>query len=164
MRLSLNVPVPGTVRRAVESLRPLVAGRRSGYTLVCKRLGEGGRRAATRKRVRRALAGQPAFEVRTDGVDVFERPASGEAPVVYLAVEGPELVALHERLCEVVDPVPDVEGSDYVPHVTVGRAADPRTVERVRTRAPEPHRWTVDTLEFWDATHGESVGRVSLPA
>jgi hypothetical protein len=162
--LSLNVPVPGSIRGHVDSLRPLLDEDRRDHTLVLKRLGGESHPARTRKRVRRLLRGQPPFAVELAGVGCFEAPARGETPVVYLAVESAALVRLHEDLCEIVDPVPGLEGSAYVPHITIGRATAPDVIERVTARAPEPETWTVSELVFWDARHEEVAGRVSLPA
>lgn len=164
MKQSLNVPIPGKIRRQVDTLRPYLRANREEHTLVCKRLGEGDTGAAVRKRVRRELAGQPPFEVRTTGIETFDQPARGDAPVVYLAVESPPLVDLHERMCDVIDPVPGLEGSDYVPHISIGRAETEAALQRLEHRAPEAETWMVSQLVFWDGRHGEEIGRVSLPA
>jgi 2'-5' RNA ligase len=161
---SLNVPVPGDIRRQVDTLRPYLGTDRQQYTLVCKRLGDGNDGAAVRKRVRRELAGHPPFEVRTTGLETFDDPARGDAPVVYLAVESPPLVALHERLCDVVDPVPGIEGPDYVPHITIGRGGSNSSIQQLEHRRPVAKSWTVSRLVFWDGRHGEEIGRLSLPA
>lgn len=161
---SLNVPVPGAIRRQVDALRPHLRANRHEHTLVCKRLGEGDNGAAIRKRVRRELAGQPPFEVRTTGIETFDQPVRGDAPVVYLAVESPPLVALHRRLCEVVDPVPGLEGSDYVPHITIGHAETDAALQRIEQEPPNSVTWTVSQLVFWDARHREEISRLSLPA
>lgn len=162
--LSLNVPVPGSIRRHVDTLRPLVGEDRRDHTLVLKRLGNDAHSAGTRKRVRRALRDQPPFAVRLAGVGCFEDPASGDAPVAYLAIESPALVGLHEELCDVIEPIPGLEGAAYVPHITIGRVPSSTAIERLETRAPEPETWSVSELVFWDARHEETVGHVSLPA
>lgn len=162
--LSLNVPVPGSIRKHVDTLRPLLGADRRDHTLVLKRLGEESHPAGTRKRVRRALSGQPPFAVKLTGVSCFEEPARGETPVLYLAIESAPLVRLHEALCDVVDPIPGLEGPAYVPHITIGPAPDPDAIARIKARAPEPESWTVSELIFWDARHEEPVGRVPLPA
>lgn len=162
--MSLNVPVPGSIRKHVDTLRPLLGNVRRDHTLVVKRLGEESHPAGTRKRVRRALNGQPPFAVKLTGVGCFEEPARGEAPIVYLAIESAPLVRLHEELCDVVDPIPGLEGAAYVPHITIGRATDPGAIDRIEARAPDPESWTVSELVFWDARHEEPVGRVPLPA
>ncbi len=177
---SLNVPVPGAVERRAEELRPALLpfdAVRERRTLVCKRLGEspvGGGRASEaarrdgvarlRERVRSALAGAPAFEARVANVDYFERPASGDAPVVYLAVESPGLRKLHRRLCSTFDPVPGIEGDDYVPHVTLARGGPVEAARRLAEREVEPVTWTVDRLSLWNATYDEAVDEFRLPA
>ena len=124
---SLNVPLPGEVSAlAADLARDLPGARaraRKERTLVVKRLGRGDRSEFRRlaARTREALAGQPCFEARVAGVDLFEEAVAGPSPVVYLAVESRGLVALHRRLVEVFDPVEGIEGEGYVPHVTVAR-------------------------------------------
>ncbi len=162
---SLNAPVPGRVARIADDLSPHLSAfdhRRRRHSVVCKRLGEG-RRGPLAERVRRVLSGAPAVEARIDGIDVFENPPKGSAPVVYLAVESPGLHRLHERLCEVFDPIPVLEGDDYVPHVTLARDADVETARRLAERSVDPVTWTVSELQFWDATDREVVRRFSLP-
>lgn len=167
---SLNVPVPSDVARTAGRLaRDLPAATerpRGEHTLVAKRLGTGGyeRYHAVEARVRELLAGQAPFRVRVAGVDAFERATSGTSPVVYLTVESPELHALHELLCDHFDPVADVEGTDYTPHVTVARGGSMAAAERLCEQSVDPIEWTVDELSFLDAERGAEAGRVSLPA
>jgi len=164
---SLNVPLPSSVTRTATRLaRDLPSARarvRGEHTLVCKRLGEGpyGRLAA---RLREALAGTPVFEARVTGVDYFAEAVTGPSPVVYLAVESPQLRQLHDRLAETFEPVEGMEGEAYVPHVTVARGGDRAGVERLAAREVEPITWTVTELLAYDAERGESTGRFSLPA
>lgn len=166
---SLNAPVPSAVGRLASSLAAQLhdSDVRTRHTLVVKRLGGGDRatvaddaRATVADDVRAALAGAPACEARVGGLDVFENPA-GRAPVVYLAVESPGLVQIHEQLCDVFEPVSGLEGDDYDPHVTIARGGDAR---RLLDREIDPIRWTVDRLELWDATARESVESIALPA
>jgi len=167
---SLNVPLPSAVTSLAADLAaelPLAEARGRGeHTLVAKRLGGGDHAAYARLegRARDSLRGQPAFEAKVTGVEQFETAATGPSPVVYLAVESPGLLALHERLCERFDPVEGLEGEDYVPHVTVARGGDADAARRLVERAIEPRRWTVDALAFFDADRGQEVSRVSLPA
>jgi 2'-5' RNA ligase len=167
---SLNVPLPSAVTalagRLARDLPRARARPRGEHTLVAKRLGEGDHAAYARleSRAREALRGQPAFEARITGVAQFETAATGPSPVVYLAVESPGLVALHERLCETFEPVDGVEGADYVPHVTVARGGDPETARRLTERAVDPVEWSVDSLTFYDAERGQSASSLSLPA
>lgn len=176
IRRSLNVPVPGRVAAVAGDLRPALAAFErveERHTLVCKRLGEAGRDAAgadpagLETRVRRALAGAPAFEARVSEIGAFEEPWAGPGPVLYLAVESPGLHEVHRRLCEALGVVEGIEGGEYVPHVTLARGggeAAEEAVERLLETEFEPVTWTVGELLFWDARYDEVVGRVSLPA
>ena len=171
---SLNVPVPPAVRSLADDLAPRLSGLvpREEHTLLLKRLGALDDHHVAEARVREALAGAPAAEVRVSEVSAFQNPPSGPAPVVYLAVEGSGLYDLHERLCTAVDPVPGLEGEGYVPHVTLARGDDgslggptPReTARRLDGESVGPVTWTVEELHFYDARHGERSGTVSLPA
>ncbi|MFT4947395.1 MAG: 2'-5' RNA ligase [Natronomonas sp.] len=167
---SLNVPVPGRVAAAAhEVARELPRARirnRGEHTLGVKRLASDRDAPYSRieARARESLRGQPAFEVRIDEIDLFYDPPVGTAPVVYFAVESPELLALHERLTSEFDPVDDrIEGGSYTPHVTIARGGSVETAERV-TGEIEPIEWTVSELVFWDATHNQRISTVSLPA
>jgi hypothetical protein len=113
-------------------------------------------------RSREVLAGQCSFEVRVTGVECFETAVVGSAPVVYLAVESPELCRLHRQLAAVFPPVEEIEGPEYTPHVTVARGGSRHGAERVTDRAVEPISWTVSELLFWDASCHQSVSTVSL--
>ena len=167
---SINVPLPSAVTSLAADLAsdlPLAQRRGRGeHTLVAKRLGDGDHAAYARLEAqgREALRGQPAFEAKVSGVEQFEAAATGPSPVVYLAVESSGLVALHERLCERFDPVDEVEGDKYVPHVTVARGGDRDAAARLVERNIEPVRWTVDELSFYDADRNQPVSRLSLPA
>jgi len=167
---SLNVPLPSSVTRLAARLaRELPRARarpRGEHTLVCKRLGDGDHAAYARleARARDALAGAAPFEARITGVGRFETAATGPSPVVYLAVESPELGALHDRLCGEFDAVEGMEGDAYVPHVTIARGGDADAARRLVERDIEPIAWAVDSLSFFDAERGQSVSRLSLPA
>ena len=190
---SLNVPVPGEVAGLADELHPRLVGLetiRQRHTLVCKRFesgregtesggkgaktgrrrDEGGREgggepalARLRERLRPVLRGTPAFEARVVGVDVFEQPARGEGPVVYLDVESPGLCRLHRTLTDAFGVIDGLEGEDYVPHITLGRGGSPAALEGLRGRAIEPVSWTVSTLVIWDSRYREAVTRYSLP-
>jgi 2'-5' RNA ligase len=165
---SLNVPIPGQVARVAADLRPRLTGFdriRDRHTLVLKRLGDLDHAtfSSMEKAVRQVLDGAPAVEAAVTGIDAFQEPVTGPAPVVYLAVDSPGLFDLHRRLLEVVDPVAGLEGPDYVPHVTLARGGDSVALERVLQPSIEPVSWTVTTLEFWDAGRNERAGRLSLP-
>jgi 2'-5' RNA ligase len=167
---SLNVPLPSDVPAlATELARELPRARartRGEHTLVLKRLGTGDRGVFQRRRerTREALAGAPAVDARVAGVDYFETPATGPAPVVYLAVESPGLEALHARLCERFDPVEGIEGDEYRTHVTIARGGAIDAAKRLTRRDVDPIEWTVSALHFFDADRGQRAGRLSLPA
>lgn len=167
---SLNVPVPAAVSRRASDLASAVprarSRRRDEHTLVAKRLGTGDRTTYQHlaARAREVLDGMPAFEARVDSVGYFDRPASGEGPVVYLAVDSPGLEQLHQRLCETFDPVSGIEGDDYVPHITIARGGTQQAARRLADRSIEPVEWTVSEVTFWDADHHQPAGTVPLPA
>jgi 2'-5' RNA ligase len=157
---SLNAPVPSAVARLASGLAAdlLDATVRERHTLVVKRLGEGAPSRLSGE-VRRVVAGTDPFSARVTGVDVFDDPPTGEAPVAYLRVESPGLERLHRRLCERFDPVDGIEGDEYTPHVTVARGGD---AGRLRGRDPD-REWTVDRLLVWSGRYEEPVETVALP-
>lgn len=167
---SLNVPVPPRVARlAIDVARSIPGSEpriRGEHTLVVKRLGTGTRDAydGLQARAREALAGQPPFEIRVSDLDYFAEPATGRSPVTYLAIESPELIALHRRLTRRFGPREELEGDAYVPHVTATRGGSIRDVEAVCDRDIDPIQWTVTELVFWDGERSERISRVSLPA
>lgn len=158
---SCNVPVPADISRLARGLatETLTATPRDRHTLVAKRLGDGDA-AVLARRLRESLDGLDPFTVHISGVEVFDRPPTGPAPVAYLAVESPALSRLHRRLCSVFDPIVGLEGDEYVPHVTVARGGD---ADRLAGRAVDDAGWTVESLSLWSATYEESVERFSLP-
>lgn len=162
---SLNVPVPGRLRRLADELAPVLAPLGTVVdrpTLVLKRLGDRPD-PGLEKRARRVLAGAAPFEAAATRLDAFEDPPSGPAPVVYLAIEAPELGRLHADLCEAFEPATGIEADDYVPHVTLARGGDPDDVRRALGTAVEPVRWRVEALVFYDGRYREPVGRLPLP-
>lgn len=164
---SVNVPVPGRVRTLANDLYPELVGFesvREDHSCLLKRLGDADHVHQLQHRTHRALEGAPAVEARITGIDYFEDPPLGSAPVVYLVVESPGLETIHQRLTDHFDAVPDLEGADYVPHVTLARGGDLETARRLADRDLEPVTWTVSELEFWDGTYRLPVSRVSLPA
>jgi len=166
---SLNAPLPSAVARLALDLAaelPAAEARPRGeHTLLLKRLGDGtdGRADHLVHEARDALTGTAPFAVRISGVDLFEVPTTGSAPVVYLAVESPGLDALHDRLCDRFDPVDRLEGDDFTPHVTVARGGDMATARRLADRPIEPIEFVVDTVALWDAYHKVEAARFSLP-
>lgn len=166
---SLNAPVPGSVQRLASDLQGELLGFdaiRERHTLVVKRFGnlERAEYAAVEERTRRVLEGTPACEAEVASIDVFERPPTGPAPVVYLAVESPGLRAIHERLVAEFGRAGDIEGEGYTPHITLARGGDWETARRLAEREIEPVRWTVTSLSFWDGRFGERISTISLPA
>lgn len=162
---SVNVPVPGRVRTLANELYPDLVGFehvREDHSCLLKRLGEADHVAQLQHRAHRALEGTPAVEAQITGIECFSDPPLGSAPVVYFAVESPGLESIHADLTETFDPVDDLEGDDYVPHVTLARGGDIETAKRLAEREIEPVRWTVSELEFWDGTEKLSVSRVIL--
>lgn len=166
---SLNAPVPGAISALAWDLRSALTGFeriRDELTLVVKRM-EGrsaGEFAAEERAIRQAIAGTAPMEAAVVGVDVFEEPPAGPAPVVYLEVESPGLIELHTQLVEHYGALGPVEGADYTPHITLARGTDdPSIIEMVREVAEPQHTWTIDRLVFWDARRGVPAGEVSLP-
>ncbi|WP_226022438.1 2'-5' RNA ligase family protein [Halomicrobium salinisoli] len=163
---SLNVPVPGRVAALAADLARELPGaydrRRGEHTLVVKRLGDDAPPAVLEARARELLADRPPFAVRVDGIDMFEEATTGSSPVIYLSVESPGLFDLHEYLCEYFDPLPEIEGDDYTPHVTLARDCEMAAAERLCERDVEPIEWVVDELSFLDAERSNEVGRVAL--
>ena len=164
---SVTVPVPGRVRRLAADLYPALVGFdtvREDHTLLLKRLGDSVHVDQLQQRTHRALEGTPAVEARIAGIDYFEEPPLGTAPVVYLAVESPGLESIHVTLTDHFEPVEGLEGPDYVPHVTLARGGDLDAASRLAEREIEPITWTVSELEFYDGTYGYPISRVSLPS
>ncbi|MFC7167224.1 2'-5' RNA ligase family protein [Halospeciosus flavus] len=172
---SVNVPVPQAVRSLAADLRPALSDFeriRQRPTLLCKRLPAENRREYldAERRARRALDGLPPFAVRIDGIDVFEDPPSGTAPVVYLSVTSPGLDEAHRRLVDEFGAIDGLEGEDFVPHVTLARQYDGGPVyredptDRLRRKEIDPIEWDATELQFYDASYGERIDSVSLPA
>ncbi|MFP8953349.1 2'-5' RNA ligase family protein [Natrialbaceae archaeon A-arb3/5] len=164
---SVNVPVPGRVRTLANELYPELVGFetvREEHSCLLKRLGDADHVAQLQHRTHRALEGAPAVEARITDIDYFSEPPLGSAPVVYLAVESPGLESIHADLAETFEVVEELEGEEYVPHVTLARGGDETTAKRLAEREIDPITWTVRELEFWDGTYKLPVSRVSLPA
>lgn len=162
---SLNVPLPASVRREIETLRPSLSGFesvRETPTLVLKRFDGSAPATAIESEARLALADATPFEVSVAGLGVFREPVSGPAPVAYLAVDSPGLERLHARLVEAFGAVEGLEGEDYVPHVTLARGGEQDALEPLQSASVEPVAWTVTELWFWDARGGSRSGRLSL--
>jgi 2'-5' RNA ligase len=166
--ISLNVPVPGQVKRLAGGLEPdlyTFEHVRRRLTLGIKRFGERTPMEYARlvPAVRQTIAGTPPFEARITGIETFEAPTKGDSPVVYLVVESPLLCELNARLSETFGAIEGIDGEDYVPHVTLARGGTRAERERLRERQIEPVTWDVNELVLWDATHEEVATRFSLP-
>jgi len=166
--LSCNAPVPGRVSRLADRMHPDLVGFesvRERHTLLVKRLGEVGPGGVdpVADRARRALSGLPPIRAKVDGIDLFEEPPMGPAPVVYLAVESPGIFEAHDRLVAEFGAVEGLEGEDYTPHVTLARGGDLAAARRLCERELDPVTWTVEELHLFDAAYAETVRRISLP-
>lgn len=176
---SLNVPVPGEVRRVADELHPDLVRFdriRDRHTLLAKRFDTGldddaGSLSRLRERLRPLLrehgrAGDGSaggLDLRVTGLDYFERPTRGPGPVVYLAIESPDLHALHRRLCAAFGAVAGMEDAEYVPHVTLargGQVAD--AADLVRRQSVEPIEWTAGELRIHDSRYREDAARLPL--
>ena len=166
---SLNVPVPGPVRRLAADLAPDLAAFgtvRDRHTLVVKRFDGEESLARLRERSRRVLSDVGPFEVRVTGVDAFENPVYGEGPVVYLGVEGDGLRRVHDRFVAEFGAVEGLEGDDYTPHVTLARgrtgsANADSALDRLRAREVDLS-WTADELGIWSREYREIAARLPL--
>ncbi|WP_396611118.1 2'-5' RNA ligase family protein [Haloferax sp. S1W] len=162
---SLNVPVPGQVARVASDLFPYLAPFdrvRDRHTLVCKRFEESDF-DRLRAQLHESLRGAPAFEARVTGVDYFEQPPRGSAPVVYLAVESPGLVSLHEQLVDEFGAIDGLEGDNYVPHVTLARGGSLADARMLAGHDIDPVEWTVSQLDLYDAEFRETAASLTLP-
>lgn len=176
---SLNVPVPGEVRRLAGDLHPELVRfdrTRDRHTLLAKRFDTGldddaDSLSRLRERLRPILrehgrAGNGSaggLELRVTGLDYFETPTRGPGPVVYLAVESRDLHALHRRLCVAFGAVAGMEDAEYVPHVTLargGRVAD--VADLIDRRSIEPIEWTAGELRIHDSRYREDAARLPL--
>ena len=116
------------------------------------------------ERSRQALSGTPPLEVKIDGIDYFENPTRGPAPVVYLAVESQGLERLHQCLVDELGAVGGLEGPDYTMHVTLARGGELADAQRLAERSVEPVSFTISELQFYDARHDQVIRRIPLPA
>jgi len=164
---SLNVPVPADVARfATELAADLPAARpraRGDHTLIVKRLGDDSGLPRLTARIREQIRGQPPFQVRVRDIGLFREAAAGPSPVVYLAVESPELMAIHRNLAATFDAVEGIEGVEYVPHVTIARGGSVEAADRLAGRSIDPITWTATELVVWDADRDLPATRLSLP-
>ncbi len=170
---SLNVPVPGQVKRLAGDLHPELVRFdriRERHTLLAKRFDVGldddaDSLARLRERLRPLLRrhGGGGIELQVTGLDYFETPTRGPEPVVYLAVESSDLRALHRRLCDAFGTVAGMEGDDYVPHVTLARGGSVAdAVDLIDRRSVDPVGWTAGELRIRDSRYREDAARLPL--
>jgi 2'-5' RNA ligase len=168
---SVNAPVSGDVERLASELFPKLTAFdsvRERHSLLVKRLSdlEAARIGPDRlaERLRPVLRGTPAFEARISEIDYFTDPPRGPGPVVYLAVESPQLRRLHLRLVDEFGAVDDLEGESYVHHVTLARGGSVDAAARLADTEIEPITWTISELLLWNPEFREVARRISLPA
>lgn len=166
---SLNAALPPAIverREALAaSLEPFDTVR-DPLTLVVKRFGARSPDAVDRldRAVGELLGGWGPIAARNDGVDAFVDPPAGPGPVVYLTVDSPGLVALHEALAErfgLADVT--IEGPRYVPHITLARGGSRADLDALTGRSLAPIEWTVDEVLLWTARYDRPVTRYPLP-
>ncbi|PAU83762.1 phosphoesterase [Halorubrum salipaludis] len=119
---------------------------------------------ALRQDLHPLLAGTDPFPVAVTGIDVFDAPASGSGPVLYLAVESDPLIRVHRRLCAAYGAVEGIEGDDYTTHVTVARGGNPEpgVVAGLVDAEFEPIRWRVHALDLYDPEFREVAATIEL--
>jgi len=193
MFFSLNVPLAPAVDRLAADLQSKLSGFdrvRDRHTLVCKRFGvddvpdrvasddragavlRPAARHPQARRTRRPTRGPPPAArgptrppVAVIGIDIFDAPASGSAPVLYLVIESDALVRVHRRLCAAYGAIAGIEGDDFVPHITVARGGNPRAGRRRPVGAAfefEPIRWRVHALDLYDPEFREVAATIDL--
>lgn len=164
---SLNVAVPGRVRELANRLYPELqafSSIRQDHSILVKRLGNTEDYPSLAHRTRQVVAGTPPIEAAVTGIDYFEAPPNGRAPVVYLIVESPGLDRLHRQLVEQLGAVPELEGDEYTMHITLARGGSQDAADRLAGRSIDPIRWTITELLFWDAHNSRRIGSITLPA
>ena len=173
---SLNVPVPGEVRRLAGDLHPELVGFdrvRERHTLLVKRFDTAldddadslpRLRERLRPLLREAQTGAAAggIDLRVTGLDYFEAPPRGPGPVVHLRVEGRGLDALHDRLCDAFGTVTGMEGAAYVPHVTFARGGRIADAVEVSDTEIDPIAWTAGELRIRDSRYQEDAALLPL--
>jgi len=119
---------------------------------------------ALREDLHPLLAGTDPFPVAVIGIDIFDAPASGSAPVLYLVIESDALVRVHRRLCAAYGAIAGIEGDDFVPHITVARGGNPEpgVVADLVGAEFEPIRWRVHALDLYDPEFREVAATIDL--
>lgn len=172
---SVNVPVPGVIRRLANDLQPRLLDFetiRDDHTLVVKRFpdnelasGRPEHQVATlQERLRPVIDGLPAVEAKVAEIDSFDQPVRGDGPVVYLRVESPGVHRIHHTLVDTFGEIDALEGDDYTPHITLARGGSTAAAEQLQKQEIEPITWTISELVIWDAKHQRPAARFGLPA
>lgn len=162
---SLNATVPGTVEALAGELRgELLAFEtiRDERSMLIKRLGELTSVPRHAKQLRNTLADVGPITATVTGIDVFFDPPAGPGPVVYLAVDSPQLDAIHARLVETYGAVHQLEGSEYTMHITLARGGPESAARRLKTQSIEPITWTITELLLMRHAGTEVVDRIAL--
>lgn len=166
--LSVNVPIGGEVKRVISELHPELVSFdqvRDRHTLLCKRFDRDavGSIDQLENELRMTLRGTQPFGVQIDGIGTFLEPVSGSAPVVYLTVKSAELTRVHLALTDAFESVPGLEGTAYVPHITIARGGSEEAAKALANRDIGPISWTVNEIWLWDGKFGERIRSISLP-
>jgi hypothetical protein len=183
LMFSVNVPLPSHVSRLATSLHADLMSfdsRRERQTLVLKRFEADttsgySKQTSTdislpvlREQLRPILTSTATpnqIELSVTGIDFFENPPGGTAPVVYLVVESQSLMTLHTQLCKSFDTIRDLEGSNYIPHITLARGGDiADATQFIEYQSIDPITWTVSSLHIWDSRYRENAATISLSA
>ncbi len=166
---SLNGTIPSAIveqRDALEAELAVFDRIRDPLTLVIKRFGDrsGASIDALEAAVGDALAGWGPIAVRVTSIDAFVDPPSGVGPVIYLVVESPGLVELHETLTEQFGTAdPAIEGPNYIPHITLARGGPKTGIESLTGHRIDPIEWTSEEIHLWSVRYEQPVWTLSLP-
>lgn len=162
---SLNAGVPGAVDALAAQLRgELLAFEsvREHRSMLIKRLGDLESVHRHAKRLRRRLADVGPIQATVTGIDYFVDPPTGTGPVVYLAVDSPQLDAVHARLVAEYGAVHRLEGEDYTMHVTLARDGPEPVARRLSDRAVDPIKWTITEFQLTTDAGRDVVDRIRL--
>lgn len=162
---SLNATVPGTVEALAGELRgELLAFEtvRDDRSMLIKRLGELTSVPRHAKLLRQRLTDIGPITATVTGIDFFAAPPVGPGPVVYLAVDSPQLDAIHTRLVETYGAVHQLEGPEYTMHITLARGGSEAAARRLTERSIEPVSWTITELLLMRNAGTEVIDRIDL--
>lgn len=162
---SVNAGVPGAVEAIAGQLHSkLLAFEsvREHRSMLIKRLGAVDSVHRQTKRLRQLLADIPPADATVTGIEYFADPPTGSSPVVYLAVESPQLDAIHLRLVEEYGAVHRLEGPAYTMHITLARGGSEERAERLTSQSLEPVSWQVNELLLTKNAGTEVIDRIEL--